>query len=145
MASPMVCYEISVNGKLLNRACVSDGDQLEAALAKLAGEHDPVLNVTVFSPSSPYPTKHISWESEQIGVGDEVVIRIVEDENQSEPSVKSAEEIEAEVESKFFCSFCGKGEREVSSMIEGKDGVFICSECVELCADISKPVKKFDR
>lgn len=145
MTSPMVCYEISVNGRLLSKACVSDGDQLEAALAKLSGERHPVLNITVFSPSSHYPKKHISWESDQVGVGDEVVIRIVEEDTDSEPSVKTAKEIGAEVESKFFCSFCGKGEREIRSMIEGKDGVFICNECVELCIDIIQTPKKINR
>ena len=33
------------------------------------------------------------------------------------------------------CSFCGKGQREVSKLIAG-DSVYICDECVELCVDI---------
>lgn len=42
------------------------------------------------------------------------------------------------------CSFCGKSQREVRSLIEGgcsKRGstscVFICDECVALCAQIN--------
>ena len=31
------------------------------------------------------------------------------------------------------CSFCGKSETEVTGLITGPGGVFICSECVELC------------
>jgi len=34
-----------------------------------------------------------------------------------------------------FCSFCGKGEQEVSKLIAGPD-VHICNDCVELCSDI---------
>ena len=35
-----------------------------------------------------------------------------------------------------YCSFCGKGEREVGPMIEGPDSIFICGACVDLCANI---------
>lgn len=34
-----------------------------------------------------------------------------------------------------FCSFCGKAEYEVKRLIAGPD-VYICNECIELCADI---------
>jgi len=33
------------------------------------------------------------------------------------------------------CSFCGKGQREVSKLIAGPT-VYICDECVKLCNDI---------
>ncbi len=35
-----------------------------------------------------------------------------------------------------FCSFCGRRQDQVSRLIAGPDGVFICDECVELCSDI---------
>lgn len=35
----------------------------------------------------------------------------------------------------FYCSFCGKSQHEVKSLIAGPM-VFICDECVELCRDI---------
>jgi hypothetical protein len=35
----------------------------------------------------------------------------------------------------FRCSFCGKSQTEVKKLISGP-GVFICSECVELCLPI---------
>lgn len=35
----------------------------------------------------------------------------------------------------FYCSFCGKSQREVRKLIAGPS-VFICDECVELCNDI---------
>ena len=34
------------------------------------------------------------------------------------------------------CSFCGKTQNEVRRLISGSNGVFICDECVDLCADI---------
>ena len=37
---------------------------------------------------------------------------------------------------KFHCSFCGKGQDEVRKLISGPNNVYICDECIELCADI---------
>ena len=36
----------------------------------------------------------------------------------------------------LYCSFCGKSQHEVRKLIAGPT-VFICDECVELCADIT--------
>ncbi len=36
----------------------------------------------------------------------------------------------------FFCSFCGKAQKQVRKMISGPSGVYICDECVELCAEL---------
>lgn len=34
------------------------------------------------------------------------------------------------------CSFCGKSEEEVESLIAGPDGVFICNNCIETCTEL---------
>ncbi len=34
------------------------------------------------------------------------------------------------------CSFCGKSQGQVRRLLAGPNGVFICDECIELCADI---------
>ena len=41
----------------------------------------------------------------------------------------------SDVDSVLCCSFCGKDQREVRKLIAGPT-VFICDECVDLCADI---------
>ena len=33
----------------------------------------------------------------------------------------------------LYCSFCFKSQHEVKMLISGPAGVFICSECVDLC------------
>jgi hypothetical protein len=38
----------------------------------------------------------------------------------------------------LYCSFCGKSQHEVRKLIAGPT-VFICDECVALCADIVEP------
>ena len=35
----------------------------------------------------------------------------------------------------YRCSFCGKAQTEVKTLVSGP-GVFICDECVELCQEI---------
>ncbi len=44
--------------------------------------------------------------------------------------------------SKAICSFCGKPASQTDNLIEGPDNVFICSECVDLCYNITKQSKK---
>ena len=41
----------------------------------------------------------------------------------------------------LYCSFCGKSQHEVAKLVAGPD-VFICDECIELCADIVRVEKK---
>ena len=36
---------------------------------------------------------------------------------------------------KIVCSFCGKTQDQVRRMVAG-NGVFICDQCIDLCADI---------
>src|SRR6266850_8500546 len=136
MASSMVCFEISANGKLLSKACVGETDQFEVALAKPIGDRDPILGVTVFAVRSHYRNRNISWETDRLAVGDEIVIRVSDEKEEAEPYIKSAEDLEKEKESATFCSFCEKGNREVGSMIAGKEDAFICNECVNLAVDI---------
>ncbi len=53
---------------------------------------------------------------------------------------RRAPEGEAGSES-LYCSFCGKGRHDVAKLVAGPD-VFICDECVELCADVVRVEKK---
>jgi ClpX C4-type zinc finger len=35
-----------------------------------------------------------------------------------------------------YCSFCFKSQHEVRKLISGPAGIFICSECVDLCNEV---------
>ena len=37
---------------------------------------------------------------------------------------------------KIRCSFCGKTQDQVRKLISGPNGIYICDECVDICADI---------
>ena len=39
------------------------------------------------------------------------------------------------IDEKLYCSFCGKARRvRQRRLIAGPEGVYICDECVEVCA-----------
>ena len=45
----------------------------------------------------------------------------------------------------MHCSFCHKSRSQVSKLVQGPNGVFICDECIRACADmIGQPVDEFD-
>ncbi len=41
----------------------------------------------------------------------------------------------------FFCSFCGKNQKDVKKLIAGPS-VYICNECIKLCGDIVEDEEK---
>jgi ATP-dependent Clp protease ATP-binding subunit ClpX len=42
---------------------------------------------------------------------------------------------------RFFCSFCGKNQKEVTKLIAGPS-VYICNECIKLCGEIIEDEEK---
>jgi hypothetical protein len=40
-----------------------------------------------------------------------------------------------------YCSFCGKSQHQVLTVIAGPSSVFLCDKCVDLCTDIVEPDK----
>ena len=40
------------------------------------------------------------------------------------------------IDDKIRCSFCGKTQDQVRKLIAGSNNVFICDECIDLCAEI---------
>ena len=45
----------------------------------------------------------------------------------------------------MHCSFCRKSRSQVSKLVQGPNGVFICDECIRACADmIGQPVDELD-
>lgn len=44
--------------------------------------------------------------------------------------------------STFFCSFCGKDQTKVRKMVSGPDGIYICDECIGLCAELVEELQK---
>ena len=38
-------------------------------------------------------------------------------------------------EGNYHCAFCGKTPQQVNAMISGPNGIYICDECISVCAD----------
>jgi ClpX C4-type zinc finger protein/glyoxalase superfamily protein len=51
------------------------------------------------------------------------------------PSGAAAEPQGPAAQAVLYCSFCGKNQHEVKSLVAGPH-VFICDECIDLCSDI---------
>lgn len=47
----------------------------------------------------------------------------------------------ANYKGELYCSFCGRNSREVTSLIEGPNNIFICNHCVDSANDIIKSNK----
>lgn len=43
-----------------------------------------------------------------------------------------------------FCSFCGKAQDKVKTLVAGPHGLYICDECIDICQSILKEDKKTD-
>ncbi len=37
-----------------------------------------------------------------------------------------------------YCSFCGKSEEQIKRLISGRNGAYICDECITVCGDMIK-------
>ncbi|NME36226.1 MULTISPECIES: ATP-dependent Clp protease ATP-binding subunit ClpX [Fusobacterium] len=48
------------------------------------------------------------------------------------------------MDKKPVCSFCGRPQSEVNELFSGKDGVYICDNCIETCYDILYPEDDID-
>ncbi len=70
-------------------------------------------------------------ERENIGLPSEVVMQAARKPKLAADGEKAT----------LYCSFCGKSEHKVPTLIAGPD-VFICNECVWLCVDIIKDETK---
>ena len=44
-----------------------------------------------------------------------------------------------------LCSFCGKSSRETGPLVEGREGVFICAACVQLCTSVIQEERRKSR
>ena len=47
-------------------------------------------------------------------------------------------------DAKPHCSFCGKSSDQVRKLLSGPNGIFICDECIELCAEILEEDQSYD-
>ena len=135
----MKCFEVIINGKKVCTAGIEDNGVLTAILSFTRRKNSSELNAETqqlnYSESldlsvgglanrGPKMNEHIEWLNQNLAVGDEILIRIIEAPECDEPNTKEVSYLE--------CSFCKKKQAEVVKLIAGP-AVFVCNECVDDC------------
>ena len=136
----MKCFEVTINGKKVCTAGVGDDGVLVGAVTFLkrnnsseeAGDAQPdndsaSLDVRVggLANRGPGVTEQVEWLHQNLAVGDEITIKIVEAAECDEPNTREVSYLQ--------CSFCNKKQAEVVKLIAGP-AVFICNDCVDCCS-----------
>lgn len=129
----MKCFEVTINGKKVCTAGIGDDGVLHANLALLKREDQDAeselldLRVGGIANVEPGVSEHVEWLYQDLSVGDEVNIKIIES---SECDVPLSQETQY-----LQCSFCEKKQSEVSRLIAGPQ-VYICNECITTCSQV---------
>lgn len=138
----MKCFEIKINGKKICTAGVGDEGVL-TAIVSLFMRKEASAETTEEARGDSYSeslelrvgglanrqlgiTEQLEWLNQDLAIGDEVVIRIIE--------AASCDELESKEVSYLECSFCNKKQAEVVKLIAGP-AVYICDECVADCSE----------
>jgi hypothetical protein len=138
----MQCFDVSINGKHVCRAGTPHGHNLSVDV--LWSDHWQMPFVTVSGNLGAYGEgERLEWGTQQLKVGDEVIVRVTEAEVADEPLKRQKLDYSEEIKRRLsedaelppYCSFCGKALDEVGAMISGPK-VFICDECVRVCVNI---------
>jgi len=134
----MKCFELTINGEKRCIAGVDDGvltamltyvkrapesnersdGQAEAKTESLEFRIGGLQNI------EPGSSAHVDWLVQDMLVGDEIKIKIIDSRTCDEPTSKEILYNE--------CSFCGKKQFDVQKLIAGPN-VYICNECVGHC------------
>ena len=136
----MKCFEVTINGEKVCIAGVGDDGVLTSIVSFVksnsasneSGESQKNnsesldLRVGGLTNREFGETEHLEWLHQDLAVGDEIVIRIIETSACDEPKNKEVTYLE--------CSFCRKKQAEVVKLIAGP-AVYICDECVGTCSD----------
>jgi len=136
----MTCFEVIINGKRVCIAGIGNDGVLVSAVtfvkqnksaeetAETQENNDKEkldLRVGGMANREGGAREQLEWLNQDLAVGDEITIRIIETSKCDEPNSKEVTYIE--------CSFCGKKQYDVAKLIAGP-AVFICNECVEDCS-----------
>jgi hypothetical protein len=134
----MKCFEVTINGRKLCTAGVEDG-VLTAILSYVKresvssdapeaqpGDNTESLDIRVGGLENIEPgiSAHVDWLTQDISIGDEITIKIIDATSCDEPASKEITYVE--------CSFCGKKQSDVHKLIAGP-AVYICDQCVGHC------------
>jgi hypothetical protein len=127
----MKCFEVTINGKKACTAGVGNDGVLTAIISFVKGarasdgtrSESESLGIEVggLANIDAGTSEHRRWLQQDLSVGDELTIKVIEAVESDEPQTKETSYLQ--------CSFCGKKSSEVQKLIAGPT-VYICDECV---------------
>ena len=129
----MICFEVQINGEKICRAGIGEFGVLTSGIAwvnnrQQRSDEDDVKSVSLNVGGLTIPEsdtgEFVTWVREELKVGDQVRMIIVDAVDADEPVERQHREP--------HCSFCGKVASNVSRIIEPQQ-VNICNECVAVC------------
>jgi hypothetical protein len=134
----MKCFEVTINGKTICTAGIEDGvlsailSYAKRRIISSEGSEDQALEINEsldirvggLEDIEPGASAHVEWLVQEISVGDEIRIKIIDSTTCDEPTSKEITYVE--------CAFCGKKQSEVQKLIAGPSA-HICNECVGNC------------
>jgi hypothetical protein len=123
----MICFEIYINGQKVCLAGVGSDGVLSAMATFIASSksQNTDFRVSGLSKVDAETSQQIEWLDRELSIGDVLTIKVVETENYDIPPSQKIVYVQ--------CSFCGKKEAEVVTLIAGANN-YICNECVISCS-----------
>ena len=127
----MFCYEISINGEKKNCIGHEDMESIHASVYYNILGSQPHMTNSIDVRISEDCVQSLRWKYDQLKVGDEVSIRLIDCDNPDAPdeTVSFGTLLHDTGKKEIFCSFCGRSEDE-SEVIFSDKGANICGVCV---------------
>jgi len=133
----MICFDVEIDGEKVSRAGIGDFGVLAATVTwamhrrQLSTGTDRSRKVRVsvggMTNTGNNVDEMVHWMNEELTVGNEIKIKIIESDKADEPIERTIED------SGPRCQFCQKKESEVSRLIYAPPNNYICNECVAVC------------
>jgi hypothetical protein len=126
----VLCLSVEVNGEASILAGDAFAETITASVDLFPGVSDSWLRVSGDVVPDDAPAADAKWLGQALNVGDVVVIRLVESDTPTAPTLSRSDlSLETTDGVKLVCSFCGKSHMDIQKMYAGTKAV-ICNECV---------------
>jgi hypothetical protein len=155
----MIVFEVAANERVV-RAGAQDQTSLSLRLNGGDGFSTPELAISAFRVSDGRLEKHYRWKFGPLALGDEVTIRVLDEQSADPPTTvdtskgdlthdekallrhetAKVKRLNAALQKSMdeatrdptakYCAFCGRSQHEARQLITGPGAVYICDECV---------------
>jgi hypothetical protein len=128
----MICLEVQVNGGPRVLAGAASAERITASVGVYPGIPASWVRVTGEVYIDDEPIADANWLKSPLKVGDTLVLRVVDSDNPTPPSLSRTDPSAAASDSvPLVCAFCGKVPEQVQKMVASSKAV-ICDECIRL-------------